>query len=156
MVPVGLPRSRAEVLDEVASTLLGRASRVTRLLLRSGPRDMTRTEIGVLSSLAERSCRVTDLAEIEAVAQPTMTKVVDRLEARGLVARQRDPDDGRVVLVSISPEGEQRLEAARSHVRSLLRRHLLDLDDDDLAALVLAGEVLEQVIGALQRGDVGA
>jgi DNA-binding MarR family transcriptional regulator len=141
------------MLDLVADSLLSRASRVTRLLMRSGSRQLTRTEIGVLTSLAECPRRITELAETEAVAQPTMTKVVDRLEERGLVERRRDPDDGRVVIVSISSEGQGKLDAARSHVRSLLREILVVLDDEDLAALVEAGAVLERLIGILQQSE---
>jgi DNA-binding MarR family transcriptional regulator len=142
---------RAQALDLVAGTLLGRASRLTRLLLRFGSRDLTRTEVGLLTTLTEGPRRVTELAETEALAQPSVSKLVERLEGRGLVVRRRSADDGRAILVSISVEGEHRLEATRAHLRSLLRGALRELSDEDLANLVSAGEVLERLVDQLQR-----
>src|ERR1700744_3284113 len=96
-----LSPQRAEAIDLVASTLLARAHRLTRLLMRSGAHDLSRTEAGVLSTLAEGPRRITELAASEALAQPTVTQLVDKLEKRDLVVRGRDADDGRVVLVRI-------------------------------------------------------
>lgn len=132
--------------------MLSRSSRLTRLLMRSGSRELSRTETGLLSSLVSGPRRITDLAETEALAQPSVSKLVDSLESRGLVTRQRAADDGRVVLVSISADGLVRLEAVRAETRSLLRRTLVELADEDLAALVTAGEVLERLIESLQEG----
>jgi DNA-binding MarR family transcriptional regulator len=146
-----LSSSRPETLDLVAATLLGRTSRLTRLLMRSGSRELSRTEAGLLTTLADGPRRITELAETEALAQPSISKLVDKLEARDLVTRERAEDDGRVVVVSISAEGLLRLEAARSQIRSLLRRTLFALEDEELAALVTAGEVLERLIQTLQR-----
>jgi DNA-binding MarR family transcriptional regulator len=119
--------------------------------MRSGSRELSRTEAGLLSTLADGPRRITELAETEALAQPSISKLVDKLEARDLVTRERAEDDGRVVVVSISAEGLLRLEAARSQIRSLLRRTLFALEDEELAALVTAGEVLERLIQTLQR-----
>ena len=143
-----LPRD--EALDAVATTLLGRTSRLTRLLLRTGSRDLSRTEVGLLTTLADGHRSIGELGETEALAQPSVSKLVDRLEARGLVARQRDAADGRVVLVSISAEGQTRLKQVRAHLHSVLRDALVDLPDGDLATLVGAGEVLERLIDALR------
>jgi DNA-binding MarR family transcriptional regulator len=119
--------------------------------MRSGSRELSRTEAGLLTTLAGGPRRITELAETEALAQPSISKLVDKLEARDLVTRERAEDDGRVVVVSISAEGLLRLEAARSRIRSLLRRTLFALEDEELAALVTAGEVLERLIQTLQR-----
>ena len=144
------PTSSAQALDLVADTLLGRTSRLTRLLMRSGSRELSRTEAGLLTTLTDGPKRITELAETEALAQPSVSKLVDNLEGRGLVARQRAAEDGRVVLVSISAE-ERRLKSVRGHTRSLLRRTLSELEDEDIDALVAAGDVLERLIGMLQR-----
>jgi DNA-binding MarR family transcriptional regulator len=146
-----LETSRTEALDLVAETLLGRTSRLTRLLMRPGSRELTRTEAGLLGTLADGPRRITELAETEALAQPSISKLVDKLESRDLVARERAEDDGRVVVVSISAEGLLYLESARDQIRSHLRRRLFALEDEDLAALVAAGEVLERLIQTLQR-----
>src|SRR3954471_162212 len=91
---------RAERVEYVAGHLLGHAAVLTRLLVRQARPDVSRTEAGVLSALTDAARRITELAELEGLAQPTMTLLVQRLEQRGWVERSRHPDDGRVVLVS--------------------------------------------------------
>ena len=56
----------------------------------------------------ERST-VTELAERLQLAQSTVTELVSRAEEIGLVARERSPDDGRIAILRLTPDGEQRL-----------------------------------------------
>src|ERR1700761_4007448 len=120
---------RAEAIDLVASNLLGRAARLTRLLMRSGAHEISRTEVGVLATLSDGPRRITQLAMTEALAQPTVTQLVDKLEGRGLVTRTRSKDDGRVVIVSITEAGTERLEEVRTEIRANMREALADLPD---------------------------
>lgn len=141
---------RAEAIDLVASTLLGRASRLIRLLMRSGRHGLSRTEAGVLATLTEGPRRITELAATEALAQPTVTQLVDKLEGRGLVTRGRSGEDGRVVLVEISPQGREELEQLRVEIRADMREALADLPDTDLTELAHASEILGSLIEKLQ------
>ncbi len=151
-----LTTARAEAIDLVASSLIHRASRLTRLLTSFGSRELSRTESGLLITLLERPRRITELAETEALAQPTVTRLVDRLETRGFVVRGRAAQDGRVVLVSISPTGREKIEASRVQVRTLMRETVLELSDEELAELVGATETLAKLIGTLQQRRAGA
>jgi DNA-binding MarR family transcriptional regulator len=144
---------RSDAVEAVATALLPAASRVTRLLLRRTPRDVSRSEAGVLSLLDRGAKRITELADLEGHAQPTRTLLVKRLEQRGWVARDRDPADGRVVLVSLTEAGVAALEDVRAAYRAVLRDHLAALPDDRLAALQIATEALESLLDALQQGD---
>jgi DNA-binding MarR family transcriptional regulator len=144
------PARRREALDQVADTLLPRASLLTRLLLRHGDRQLTRGEAGVLGTLCERPRRITELAESEALAQPTVTQLVARLEERGYVGRTRGEDDGRVVLVTLTADGRSTLEAFRAQHRGLMREHIAEMSDDEVAALVAATEALNRLIERLQ------
>ncbi len=146
-----LALSRAEAIDHVAMTLLARASLLTRLLLRSGSRSLSRTEAGLLATLSEGPRRVTELAETEALAQPTVTQVVDQLQHRGLVRRERSADDGRVVLVFLSEAGRAELERVREQYRAVLRGTVDGLPDEELFGLVAATDALGQLIKALQE-----
>jgi DNA-binding MarR family transcriptional regulator len=148
--------ARAEAIDLVATTLLTRASRLTRLLLRSGARELTRTEAGLLLTLMDGPRRITELAESEALAQPTVTQVVDKLEGRGLVERSRSPEDGRVVLVSISGPGRAQLEATRAQTRALMRTTVDELSDAELIELAAASETLGRLIETLQQRQPSA
>lgn len=147
-----MPAARREdAIEELAEALLPRASRLTRLLLRPGSRALSRTEGGVLATLASGSRRITELADSEALAQPTVTQLVDRMQRRGLVARERSAEDGRVVLVSIAPRGRELLDQTREQYRALLREAVRELPDDDVGALVAATATLQRLIDVLQR-----
>ena len=140
---------RSEAIDLVASTLLGRAARLTRLLMRSGAHDVSRTEVGVLATLADGPRRITQLATTEALAQPTVTQLVDKLEGRGLVTRARSDDDGRVVLVATTDAGRAALEEVRTEIRANMRAALVDLPDAELTELAHAAETMGSLIEKL-------
>jgi DNA-binding MarR family transcriptional regulator len=143
--------SRPGAIDHVATTLLPRASVLTRLLLRSGSRSLSRTEAGLLATLLAAPRRITELAETEALAQPTVTRVVDQLQLRGLVMRERSTADGRVVVVSLSEAGRRELEQLREHYRGVLRGAVAGLADEELAELVAASDALGRLIAVLQE-----
>ena len=140
---------RADAIDLVASNLLGRAARLTRLLMRSGAHEISRTEVGVLATLSDGPRRITQLAMTEALAQPTVTQLIDKLEGRELVARSRSDDDGRVVLVEITTAGADALEVVRALIRANMREALADLPDAELTELAHAAETMGSLIEKL-------
>lgn len=73
------------------------------------------------------------------VTSGTMTHRVDGLERRGLVGRSRDPNDRRGVIVRLTPEGQQAVDAAMADLLDRERTLLTELptkDQDDLAAML--------------------
>ena len=142
--------ARAEAVEQVAGQLLPRASLVVRLLLRLSNVEVTRAEAGLLSGLLDGPQRITEIAATQALAQPTVTQLVARLEDRGLVARNRHPDDGRVVLVTITDAGRALVEAFREEYRTFLRDHLAQRDDDEVRALAAATDLLQEIVESLQ------
>jgi DNA-binding MarR family transcriptional regulator len=144
---------RASAIDEVSATLLPRASLATRLLLRRAQRRISRSEAGLLAALDDGPRRITELADREGLAQPTMTLMVKRLLERGWVARERDAADRRAVLVSLTEEGAAVLEEVRADYRSALRGHLAAMSDEEVAALMTATTALQGLIEVLQQGD---
>ena len=82
------------------------------------PSELSRTSASLLKHLFDQGPqRVTSLAAREQVAQPTMSMIVKRLGARGLVERRNDPADRRATLVAITPLGEETLRE-RAQLRS--------------------------------------
>lgn len=142
--------TRAEAVDIVANSLTLRASRLLRLLASFGTRELTRTESGLLATLLDGPRRITELANSEALAQPTVTKLVDRLEGLGFVTRERSEADGRVVMVTITADGRAEIALVREQVRSLMRETVASLTDDELAVLIRASDTLEKMIDTLQ------
>jgi DNA-binding MarR family transcriptional regulator len=108
--------------------------------------DLSRTAASVLASLRDHGpLRVTALAASEAVAQPTMTTLVGRLERDGLVTRGSDPADARAVRVEITEEGRERLARMRAERAALLDAALAELEPQEREALEAALPVLEKL-----------
>ncbi|MNT69233.1 MarR family protein [compost metagenome] len=79
----------------------------------------------MLATLADRpDCTIGLLAEITLSKQPTLTKLVDRMAADGLVKRSAGKADRRQALISITPRGralaQPLLERAADHERAVL------------------------------------
>ena len=116
-------------VDDYLLSLLARASHVvsnefnTRLRQRGVSVPVWR----VLSALSGGPETVTVLAEACLLQQPTMTKVLDRMERGGLVRRLQDERDRRLVRVHLAPKGEGMVEdllsAARAHEAEVVARH---------------------------------
>jgi DNA-binding MarR family transcriptional regulator len=110
-------------------------------------RDMSRSAASVLATLRDSGPRrITELAAVEAVAQPSMTTLVSRLERDGLVRRGPDPDDARAVRVEITPDGLERLAAIRAQRAALLDERLAKLTPDERAAVQAALPALDKLI----------
>ena len=108
--------------------------------------DLSRTAASVLAALRDHGPqRITALATTEAVAQPTMTTLVGRLERDGLVTRDPDPRDARAVLVSLTPEGLMRLKRIREARAAAIDARLAELDPDEREALAAAMPALEKL-----------
>lgn len=81
-------------------------------------------EYDVLYTLAKHGepARIGELREGVLLSQPALSRLVDRLAARGLVERAGDAEDGRAVRVGLTPAGADLQRAVgRSHARSVAR-----------------------------------
>lgn len=87
-----------------------------------------------------------ELAAAEQVRAPTMTRVVQKLEAAGLVTREPDPRDGRVARVRATEQGAQVLRDGRARRVAVLAERLRALPPEELALLEDAAEVLDRVV----------
>ena len=147
-------QDRSEQIDVVSRQLLPGAALLTRLLVRQLGGELSRTEVGVLSTLGGGAHRITALADLEGFAQPTMTSMVKQLEQRGLVRRERQADDGRVVLVTLTEAGSVALEDYRVRARAVLGTYLAEIPDEQVQALAAATDALARLIALLQQPPV--
>ncbi len=79
---------------------------------------------------------------------PDVTRLLDRLEARGLIARSRDKRDRRVITTRVTNEGRRVLQRLAQPVEAALHRQLGHLSQDQLGALI---ELLELARAKDQR-----
>ncbi|MFC4243721.1 MarR family winged helix-turn-helix transcriptional regulator [Gryllotalpicola reticulitermitis] len=89
-----------------------------------------------------------DLARMEAVAAPTMTRIVADLEARGLVTRRPDPTDGRAFFIAPTDAGIDVMRRARFERAERLAAFLGGLPQEQQDAVAAAIDGLEQVAQA--------
>ena len=134
-------------LPELAVLLERRVARLNQLLRAKVHR---RSSVAALLTLRrlddEGPLRITELAAAELVSQPTMTGIVRRLEADGLVRRSPDPDDARAVRVTLTDAGGEELAAVRSARAAFVQDRLERLDDAALAALAAAVPALDDLL----------
>jgi DNA-binding MarR family transcriptional regulator len=86
-----------------------------------------------------------ELAEIERVKRPTVTRTLGCLEREGLVERTSDPDDGRSSLVSLNGVGRERLRRLRGRKNAYLARRMRDLPAAEVETLERAAEILDRI-----------
>jgi DNA-binding MarR family transcriptional regulator len=96
-------------------------------------------EYGVLYALssAPEGLRITELGEDVLLTQPGMSRLVARLEARGLVQRVDDPDDARACRIQLTPAGVATQRATgRKHARHVAEAMTRNLDRPELEQLL--------------------
>ena len=86
-----------------------------------------------------------DLARQEQISPQSMGATLGELEARGLVNRQPDPDDGRRILLTISATGRRELNRRRNVRVEQLADGLADFTASELAQLAVAAPLIERL-----------
>jgi DNA-binding MarR family transcriptional regulator len=126
------------------------ATRLARQLRQQSDIGLTPSQLSALSSIDRHGpLTLGDLAECERVAPPSVTKVVAKLEADGLVTRKVDPSDRRCSHVTVTERGADLLTESRNRKSAWLAARINDLDADQRARLAAALDVLE----TLTTGD---
>ena len=111
--------------------------------VRHGTREISLTSASTLGTLERTGPRrITELAAVEGVAQPSMTVLVTGLERSGLVERRPDPGDRRVVLVVLTEVGADYLRSRRRAGAEVFARLIDKLPPEEAAALMAAAPAL--------------
>jgi DNA-binding MarR family transcriptional regulator len=125
----------ADSRNKIGEALYG----LVTLAVKNGPREISLTAASTLSTLDRTGARrLTDLAVIEGVTQPSMSVLVTGLEQAGLAERRADPADKRVVLVALTPAGADYIHARRRAGAATFADLIDKLPDDEAAALAAA------------------
>ncbi len=136
--------ARPETAEEIAGRLRLSATRLARKLRQEAHTGLTPSQLSALAAI-ERHGPVTlgALADHEQVAPPSVSRVVAKIEADGLVTRQPDPSDRRVTKVALTPKGRSLLGASRRRKTEWLTTRLEDLGPESRARLAEAVDILE-------------
>ncbi|NNC12174.1 MarR family transcriptional regulator [Planctomonas sp. JC2975] len=137
--------------DETAARLAVVVGRINRRIRAVGSH-LTQAQLSALSSIARKGpLRPGDLARIESIGAPGITRLVADLEARGLVERHADPDDGRSSLVTATEAGAEAVLRARAERAERVGKLMAELDDDEVDAITGILDTLERVASAVPK-----
>ncbi len=141
-------RTPDTTVSDTASSLRNSIVRIARVLRQdaAGESGLSPTQIAVLATInREGPLTPSELAEIERVKRPTMTRTLACLEREELIERTPDPADGRSSLVAANDAGRERLARSRRRKNAYLARRLRRLDPDEVETLARAAELLERI-----------
>ena len=140
---------------ELAVVLSAGLERVVGLLRAlAQPSGLSMTAVSTMSALEQTGpARLTALANRAGVTQPAMTQLISRLEEGGLVRREADIADGRVVQVAITDEGRVMMARRRAARAERLAVILTQLSPEQRAALAAAVPALDALVSARRDED---
>jgi DNA-binding MarR family transcriptional regulator len=134
-------------VPELASRLRLVVTRTARRLRQQSDPGLSPTQAAALATI-ERAGPLTpsELARIERVQRPTISRVTARLRQAGLLERLPDELDGRGARLRVTPEGRRTLRALRNRKTAYLAERLERLDPEDRAVLARASGLLERLL----------
>ena len=142
-------------VEKVARTDAGLASELRMSVMRLRRRlanerdpgnDLSIASMAVLGSLFRHGdLTVGELAALERVQPPSMTRIVNALEEGGYVVRRAHETDGRQVVVVLSQRGRTTLLADRARRDAWLAQRLRGLTADERDTLRRAAPILERL-----------
>ncbi|HET7385828.1 MAG TPA: MarR family transcriptional regulator [Nocardioidaceae bacterium] len=136
----------------LASALRISVARLNRRLRAERDPDNDLLSVGQLSVLGalfrNGECSVGELAALERVSPPSMTRTVNCLVEGGYVARRPHDTDGRQVVVALAEKGERILAADRRRRDVWLAQRLRELSPDERSVLRSAAPILERLAHA--------
>lgn len=133
---------------ELASRLRLVTSRLARHLRQQTGDDLSPSLLSALATVELHGpLTLGRMAAHEMVTPPSVTRMVTALERRGLVRREADPLDRRVVCISLTADGRRVLALGRTRRTAYLAQRLRKLGAADRTALEQALPVLERLMG---------
>ena len=137
----------AQTLEETAAHLRLVINRAARRMRQEAGTEMRPSRASALVTVELHGpLTPSELAEIEGVKRPTATRILRGLEGEGLIERTPDPNDGRSALISITPEGRERLRRLRRRKNAYLARRMRGLEAADVESLERSAQILEQLL----------
>jgi DNA-binding MarR family transcriptional regulator len=138
------PLTRSEK-DQLTTDLRLACMRISRRVRFESTAEVAPHQYSVLIRLDEQPRTPRELADIERVSPPSMTRTVASLVELGLVDRADDPTDGRQVILSLTEAGRRTVRDTRRRRDQWLAVRLEKLSDDERRLLVEATALLGRV-----------
>jgi DNA-binding MarR family transcriptional regulator len=123
--------------------------RLSRRLRQEAVGEITASQLSALTVVAKKGeVTLGELAAVERIAPPSMTRIAARLEEDGFVERHVDPSDRRVARLAPSEKGLALLDTIRTRRDAYLASRLQEFSEQDRAVLEAAVPLLERLATA--------
>lgn len=136
-----------DALLNLASDLRIACQRVSRRVRFESSSELAPHLVSALANLRHGPTTPGELAEIERISPPSMTKTINCLVDRGLVSREDHPSDRRSKVLTLTAEGRAVLDRTARARDDWMVRQLQVLTEEERALLQNATEVLNRVLG---------
>jgi DNA-binding MarR family transcriptional regulator len=108
--------------------------------------EITEEQFHILRHIRKGSHSASQLAEIGRISRPAVSQALDALVRRGLVSRQQSTGDRRYVQLDLTAAGAALLDEVFGQARQWMKSRLLELEPDDLQAVMSGLAVLKAAI----------
>lgn len=112
------------------------------------PYDLSTPQYAILVHATEAGVPLSQICQQMLADNSNLTRLVDRLEARGLVRRAPDPRDRRVTLVQLTPEGAALIGELRPRHRAIIEERMNHASPEQLVAMY---DAMKTIYDELQR-----
>lgn len=140
---------KAVVAQEIVRTMPAIMRTVTTEL-RHKDYHLVPAQLVALSVLAEQSCNLSELAEVNNVSLPTMSGTISKLVAQGWVKRTRSQQDRRMIFLELTDEGLAYLQEIGGHVVTQLADLLRPLSQEELTAVGRGLAILQKIFPPME------
>ena len=131
---------------ETADRLRLAIVRTARRLRQEAGEHLSPSSVAALATIERRGpLAPSELAELERVKRPTITRTLACLERAGLIERTPDPADRRSALVAVNAAGRERLRRLRGRKNAYLARCMRELPAEDVETLERAARILDRM-----------
>ena len=138
--------SRIEVADRLHSAAIHLLRNAAKSDTQSGQGPARLSALSVLVFCGPKT--LGQLAALERVKPPTMSRIVAGLKQSGLAKIQNDGSDARKIKITVTAKGERLLQGARRRRIQVLAENLKSLGSTDLETLRKASEIIERMLRA--------
>jgi len=143
--PEAVTRLSPSAVAAVAGELRLACMRISRRVRFESAHEVPPHQFSVLVRLEEAPRTPGELADIERVSPPSMTRTVGALVERGLVARTADPSDGRQVILSLTLEAKRLLKEIRRRRDQWMTVRMKGLTPEEQEILRRAAPILSRL-----------
>jgi DNA-binding MarR family transcriptional regulator len=90
--------------------------------------------------------KMSEIAEEMKIPISTATRMVDRVETRGLISRKKDRKDKRIILVSLKLKGEKIVREVEDHTYEVISKNLAEFNEDTISSFIETAIYMEKIL----------